>query len=393
MTKPFRLLGDDGIGGMLTARRIKNGTEIGKSATQRNIFRTKHNLGIDDKYAKADQVMANMSREDLLMAQSLLEFGDNTNMIDQARDSDYAVLGQELRKNLNRSDAKKVIKLIKDGNIAEAQKFARTRKISDDSKKNVESLISNHQYKLDQYKSTKKRIESLGKDSQTILKDLGLKVDTKDPKSVRYLKKQLSKEIAHQDAGLTDEEIAFKKQEEMWKGKDSPLTVVNTGVTTVVELLQQIKLGNEYDNLPASEKAKYSKTEYINSHKTTADTETQVKKTAVGKGVQPSATVNPQANLYKKMEDIKNEEYMKSLKEVSDRGVRIFNNLVAEDLKDPEKIEFDIADQYSVSEDGSDGKPKYEPHKKLIRNIKITRFKRYMNLMLLIHVMKKAMYH
>ena len=376
MTKPFRLLGDDGIGGMLTARRIKNGTEIGKSATQRNIFRTKHNLGIDDKYAKADQVMANMSREDLLMAQSLLEFGDNTNMIDQARDSDYAVLGQELRKNLNRSDAKKVIKLIKDGNIAEAQKFARTRKISDDSKKNVESLISNHQYKLDQYKSTKKRIESLGKDSQTILKDLGLKVDTKDPKSVRYLKKQLSKEIAHQDAGLTDEEIAFKKQEEMWKGKDSPLTIVNTGVTTVVELLQQIKLGNEYDNLPASEKAKYSKTEYINSHKTTADTETQVKKTAVGKGVQPSATVNPQANLYKKMEDIKNEEYMKSLKEVSDRGVRIFNNLVAEDLKDPEKIEFDIADQYSVSEDGSDGKPKYEPHKKLIRNIKITRFKK-----------------
>lgn len=377
MTKPFRLLGDDGIGGMLTARRIKNGTEIGKSATQRNIFRTKHNLGIGDKYAKADQVMANMSREDLLMAQSLLEFGDNTDMIDQARDNDYVVLGQELRKNLNRSDAKKVIKLIKDGNIAEAQKFARTRKVSDDSKKNVESLISNHQYKLDQYKSTKKRIESLGKDSQTILKDLGLKVDTKDPKSVRYLKKQLSKEIAHQDAGLTDEEIAFKKQEEMWKGKDSPLTTVNSGMTAVVELLQQIKLGNEYDNLPASEKAKYSKSEYINSHKVTIETkEEDSKKKAPGKGTKPSATVNPQANLYKKMEDIKNEEYMKSLKEVADRGVKIFNNLVAEDLRDPEKIEFDIAAQYSVSEDGSDGKPKYEPNKKLIRNIKITRFKK-----------------
>lgn len=377
MTKPFRLLGDDGIGGMLTARRIKNGTEIGKSATQRNIFRTKHNLGIGDKYAKADQVMANMSREDLLMAQSLLEFGDNTGMIDQARDNDYVVLGQELRKNLNRSDAKKVIKLIKDGNIAEAQKFARTRKVSDDSKKNVESLISNHQYKLDQYKSTKKRIESLGKDSQTILKDLGLKVDTKDPKSIRYLKKQLSKEIAHQDAGLTDEEIAFKKQEEMWKGKDSPLTTVNNGMTAVVELLQQIKLNNEYDALPASEKAKYSKSEYINSHKVTIETkEEDSKKKAPGKGTKPSATVNPQANLYKKMEDIKNEEYMKSLKEVADRGVKIFNNLVAEDLRDPEKIEFDIAAQYSVSEDSSDGKPKYEPNKKLIRNIKITRFKK-----------------
>lgn len=377
MTKPFRLLGDDGIGGMLTARRIKNGTEIGKSATQRNIFRTKHNLGIGDKYAKADQVMANMSREDLLMAQSLLEFGDNTDMIDQARDNDYAVLGQELRKNLNRSDAKKVIKLIKDGNIAEAQKFARTRKVSDDSKKNVESLISNHQYKLDQYKSTKKRIEELGGDSQAILKKLGLKVDTKDPKSVRYLKKQLSKEIAHQDAGLTDEEIAFKKQEEMWKGKDSPLTTVNSGMTAVVELLQQIKLNNEYDALPASEKAKYSKAEYINSHKVTIETkEEDSKKKAPGKGAKPSATVNPQANLYKKMEDIKNEKYMKSLKEVADRGVKIFNNLVAEDLRDPEKIEFDIAAQYSVSEDGSDGKPKYEPNKKLIRNIKITRFKK-----------------
>lgn len=379
MTKPFRLLGDDGIGGMLTARRIKNGTEIGKSATQRNIFRTKHNLGMGDKYAKADQVMANMSREDLLMAQSLLEFGDNTSMIDQARDNDYVVLGQELRKNLSRSDAKKVIKLIKDGNIAEAQKFARTRKVSDDSKKNVESLINNHQYKLDQYKSTKKRIEELGGDSQSILKKLGLKVDTKDPKSVRYLKKQLSKEIAHQDAGLTDEEIAFKKQEEMWKGKDSPLTTVNSGMTTVVELLQQIKLNNEYDALPASEKAKYSKAEYINSHKVTIETkekEEDSKKKAPGKGAKPSATVNPQANLYKKMEDIKNEEYMKSLKEVADRGVKIFNNLVAEDLRDPEKIEFDIAAQYSVSEDGSDGKPKYEPNKKLIRNIKITRFKK-----------------
>ena len=72
------------------------------------------------------------------------------------------------------------------------------------------------------------------------------------------MQKQLQREIAHNNAGLTDEEIEYDKIREIWADPDkSPLKNVNTGVSGILDQLKgiyaEIKLGNEYDKLSNSE--------------------------------------------------------------------------------------------------------------------------------------------
>ena len=381
MTKPFRLLGEDGIGGALTAGRIRKGTEIGKTARERMIFRTKHKLGQDDKFYNSDKAMSNMSQDDLMVAQTLLQFGDNRDNIDKARDEDYRVLGQTLRENLNRSDSKKIVKMIKEGDIAGAQRFARTRKASDEAKSNVASMIARHQNKLEQYKKASDRINNSGKTAQELLNEIGLNVDTSDASSVRYMQKQLQREIAHNNAGLTDEEIEYDKVREIWADPDkSPLKNVNTGVSGILDQLKgiyaEIKLGNEYDKLSNSEKAEYnSKDDYINKNKAklAAEPESEsVEKTNIGKAgnLADAVHVNPQTNLYQKMKAVKDQEKIKHLREIADRGVRMFNNAIIAELNDPEKVKVDIEEQFG------EGKDEYSPAKAIKREMTIEKFEK-----------------
>jgi len=381
MTKPFRLLGEDGIGGALTAGRIRKGTEIGKTARERMIFRTKHKLGQEDKFYNSDKAMSNMSQDDLMVAQTLLQFGDSKDNIDKARDEDYRVLGQSLRENLSRSDTKKIIKMIKEGDIAGAQRFARTRKVSDEAKSNVASMISRHQNKLDQYKKASDRINNSGKTAQELLNEIGLNVDTSDASSVRYMQKQLQREIAHNNAGLTDEEIEYDKVREIWADPDkSPLKNVNTGVSGILDQLKgiyaEIKLGNEYDKLSNSEKAEYnSKDDYINKNKAklAAEPESEsVEKTNIGKAgnLADAVRVNPQTNLYQKMKAVKDQEKIKHLREIADRGVRMFNNAIIAELNDPEKVKIDIEEQFG------EGKDEYSPAKAIKREMTIEKFEK-----------------
>jgi hypothetical protein len=381
MTKPFRLLGEDGIGGALTAGRIRKGTEIGKTARERMIFRTKHKLGQDDKFYNSDKAMSNMSQDDLMVAQTLLQFGDSRDNIDKARDEDYRVLGQTLRENLSRSDSKKIVKMIKEGDIAGAQRFARTRKASDEAKSNVASMISRHQNKLEQYKKASDRINNSGKTAQELLNEIGLNVDTSDASSVRYMQKQLQREIAHNNAGLTDEEIEYDKVREIWADPDkSPLKNVNTGVSGILDQLKgiyaEIKLGNEYDKLSNSEKAEYnSKDDYINKNKAklAAEPESEsVEKTNIGKAgnLADAVHVNPQTNLYQKMKAVKDQEKIKHLREIADRGVRMFNNAIIAELNDPEKVKVDIEEQFG------EGKDEYSPAKAIKREMTIEKFEK-----------------
>lgn len=381
MTKPFRLLGEDGIGGALTAGRIRKGTEIGKTARERMIFRTKHKLGQDDKFYNSDKAMSNMSQDDLMVAQTLLQFGDSRDNIDKARDEDYRVLGQTLRENLNRSDSKKIVKMIKEGDIAGAQRFARTRKASDEAKSNVASMIARHQNKLEQYKKASDRINNSGKTAQELLNEIGLNVDTSDASSVRYMQKQLQREIAHNNAGLTDEEIEYDKVREIWADPDkSPLKNVNTGVSGILDQLKgiyaEIKLGNEYDKLSNSEKAEYnSKDDYINKNKAklAAEPESEsVEKTNIGKAgnLADAVHVNSQTNLYQKMKAVKDQEKIKHLREIADRGVRMFNNAIIAELNDPEKVKVDIEEQFG------EGKDEYSPAKAIKREMTIEKFEK-----------------
>ena len=378
LTKPFRLLGEDGIGGMLTGGRIKKGQEYGKTARERLMFRTKHKLG-DDKFYESDQAMADMSKDDLMMVQTLLNYNKGQSSIDQTIDSSYTSFGQGLRNYLKHSDANKVINMVRNNDYAQAERFVKTRKISDESKTQVLNLIYLQKQKLGKYKNYTEQIKNAGGDVQKLLSARGLNIDINDPKAMRYLKKQIGREVTHREAGLTNDEIEFDKEREFWTDKEkSPLKTVNTGmqqiVNTINNIYDQIKYDNEYNSLSKEEKAKYSSREeyiatQIKNNQQRKDNLEENKKQSQIKSV--SSNINKkEKNLYQKFNDIQDKKKFKMMSEIADRGVRIFNNIITTELSNPEKVKIDIDEYETDSQNGE----KYEAGKKLTREIIINRF-------------------
>lgn len=378
LTKPFRLLGEDGIGGMLTGGRIKKGQEYGKTARERLMFRTKHKLG-DDKFYESDQAMADMSKDDLMMVQTLLNYNKGQSSIDQTIDSSYTSFGQGLRNYLKHSDANKVINMVRNNDYAQAERFVKTRKISDESKTQVLNLIYLQKQKLGKYKNYTEQIKNAGGDVQKLLSAKGLNIDINDPKAMRYLKKQIGREVTHREAGLTNDEIEFDKEREFWTDKEkSPLKTVNTGmqqiVNTINNIYDQIRYDNEYNSLSKEEKAKYSSREeyiatQIKNNQQKNDNLEENKKQSQVKSV--SSNINKkEKNLYQKFNDIQDKKKFKMMSEIADRGVRIFNNIITTELSNPEKVKIDIDEYEADSQNGE----KYEAGKKLTREIIINQF-------------------
>lgn len=249
-TKPFRLIGDDGLGGMLKAGRIKKGQETKMTARERLMFRGKHKMLADDNFSKSDTFMADASVNDLAFVQALLNYNDNKDDVDSAKTNSYSLLGQQLRGDLSASDSKKILKMLKNDDFGGAERFVRTRKISDEAKKNILKNIGLQKSKLSEYDKAYNELEKNGGDVQKILNKHGFNVDVKDPKAMRYLKKQLNRELAHKESGLTDEEIEFDKKREFW---NDTLKNIRTPLETMVDLLKKIynedKLNNEYNRL------------------------------------------------------------------------------------------------------------------------------------------------
>ena len=249
-TKPFRLIGDDGLGGMLKAGRIKKGQETNMTARERLMFRGKHKMLADDNFSESDKYMADASANDLAFLQALLSYDDNKGDVDNAKTTSYSYLGQQLRGDLSASDSKKIIKMLKNDDFGGAERFVRTRKISDEAKKNVLKNISLQKSKLSSYDKAYAEIKDKDGDVQKILNKYGFNVDVKDPKAMRYLKKQLNRELAHKESGLTDEEIEFDKKREFWNDTLKPISMP---LETMVDLLKKIynedKLNNEYNRL------------------------------------------------------------------------------------------------------------------------------------------------
>lgn len=249
-TKPFRLIGDDGLGGRLKAGRIKKGQEVNMTARERLMFRGKHKMLADDNFSKSDNYMADASANDLAFIQALLNYNDNKDDIDNAKINSYTLLGQQLREDLSASDSKKILKMLKNDDVGGAERFARTRKISDEAKKNILKNIGLQKSKLAQYDEAYAKLKDNGGDVQKILNEIGFNVDVKDPKAMRYLKKQLNRELAHKESGLTDEEIEFDKKRKFW---NTTLEPISMPLETMVNLLKNIynenKLNNEYNRL------------------------------------------------------------------------------------------------------------------------------------------------
>lgn len=377
MTKPFRLLGEDGIGGKLTGGRIKKGTETSMTARERLMFRSRHKLGIDDMFNTSDEAMSKMSKEDLIMIQTLLESGGNLENLDKQKIKDFATFGQGTRGLLSHSDNKKLIKMMKDRDYAQAERFVRTRKISDESKAELAKLISMQKNKLDIYDNAVDKINNSGKTYEELLSELGLNVNYNDPKAMRYLKKQISREIAHKDAGLTDEEIEFDKLRNFWSNDKSPLRTVNNGVenisSTITNIYNELKLANQYESLSDKEKSKYTSIQdYINKNSASESSKLNGSESEGEKKEEhkPSSKNNREKNLYEKMREVKNKESVKLLSEIADRGIEIFNNIIKHELKDLDKLQNDI----DLYESSYDYEVTYNPGDRLSRQITIYRF-------------------
>ena len=249
-TKPFRLLGDDGLGGQLKAGRIKKGQEYGMTARERLMFRSQHKMLADDKFSESDKYMADASANDLNYVKALLSYNDNKGDVDKAKISSYGYLGDQLRQDLKPKDAKKVLDMVRAGDFGGAERFIRTMKISDESKNNAIKNIGLQRTKLSSYDDAYNEITNKGGDVQKVLNEKGIKINAKDPKALRYLQKQLDRELAHKESGLTNEEIEFDKQRKFWNETLEPVT---SPLKSMTELLERIynedKLNNEYNRL------------------------------------------------------------------------------------------------------------------------------------------------
>ena len=271
-TKPFRLLGDEGIGGRLKAKRIRRGRADDMTARQRLAARGKLKMAKTDQWSAIDEYLADGTSGDIESLLNILSYDENGGKIDEFVNSSYDVLGQELRNNLDRKDAKRIIKMLKEGRDKDVERFLNTRNIDDATKKSVMKELKLHRGKLDKASKDYKDIEDSKMTVQQYLLSKGINVDLNDKKAVRNLKLMANRELAHKGVGLTDEEVAFEAEKAFWKGKDSPLETVNTAAKNMESILENIHydltIGNGYDKLSKEEQAKYgSKEAYIKSVK------------------------------------------------------------------------------------------------------------------------------
>ena len=271
-TKPFRLLGDEGIGGRLKANRIRRGRADDMTARQRLAARGKLKMAQTDQWSAIDEKLADYTSGDIESLLNILSYDENGGKIDEFVNSSYDVLGQELRNNLDRKDVRKIVKMLKEGRDKDVERFLNTRDIDDDTKKSVMKELRLHRGKLDKASKDYKDIERSEMTVQQYLLSKGINVDLRDKKAVRNLKLMAKRELDHKGVGLTDEEVAFEAEKAFWKGKDSPLETVNTAAKKMEELLENIHydltIGNGYDKLSKEEQAKYgSKEAYIKSVK------------------------------------------------------------------------------------------------------------------------------
>lgn len=271
-TKPFRLLGDEGIGGILKAKRIKRGRANDMTARQRLAARGKLKMAQTDQWSAIDEKLADATSGDIESLLNILSYDENGGKIDEFVNSSYDVLGQELRNNLDRKDARRIIKMLKEGRDKDVERFLNTRNIDDNTKKSVMKELKLHRGKLDKASKDYKDIKDSEMTVQQYLLSKGINIDINDKKAVRNLKLMANRELAHKGVGLTDEEVAFEAEKAFWKGKDSPLETVNTAAKKMEEILENIHydltIGNGYDKLSKEEQAKYgSKEAYIKSVK------------------------------------------------------------------------------------------------------------------------------
>jgi hypothetical protein len=249
-TKPFRLLGDEGIGGRLKAKRIRTGRADDMTARERLMYRGKLGMSEIDTWSGVDEQMTKMSKDEMQTMLNILDFDSNEGKIDSSRNNAYDILGQQLREIIPRRDVKKIIALIKNGKFRDAEKFIRTRSYSDEIKQQALNIISEGKTKIDKIEQDFDKMKKSGMTAQEFLLNNGITIDISDAKKKRYLQRMANRELVHYDAGLTEDEKEWQKQYDFWSGDKSPLNPIEQNTSAIETVLKGIYYelaGSEYD--------------------------------------------------------------------------------------------------------------------------------------------------
>lgn len=271
-TKPFRLIGDEGIGGHLKKKRIRKGRADDMTARERLKARGDFGMSAIDEWSGFDDLLINLNHEEKESLLNILEYDENAGEIENKRNKAYDVLGQELRKNISRKDAKKILRMVRDGRQKDIERYLDRKDIDETARKNILKEISSHKSKMDRAERDYAEMHNKSLTTQEYLNKHNIGIDISDARKLKNLKLMTKRELAHDAVGLTEEEIAWQNEKNFWQGADTPLKTVNEAATNMEKMLEMIHydltIGDKYDKLSDEEKAKYgSKQEYIDKIK------------------------------------------------------------------------------------------------------------------------------
>ena len=273
LTKPFRILGDEGIGGKLKARRIRRGRADDMTARERQQYRGILGMSERDEWSSSDDYLSTANLEQLQALSNVLDFERDKGNILSYRNKAYTNLGQSLRKEgMTHRQSKRIIKMLKSGREGDVQKLLRLPGFANLDPQRINKLLAEHSGKMSNAEKMFEEMNANGMTAQQYLFKKGINLNIQDPRKAKYLKRMTDREIDHVKAGLTDEDLAWDKEKEFWSGKESPLNKVNDTAQSIESILESIHydltVGDDYDKLSDRRKARYgSKKNYIEAVK------------------------------------------------------------------------------------------------------------------------------
>ena len=273
LTKPFRILGDEGIGGKLKARRIRRGRADDMTARERQQYRGILGMSERDEWSSSDDYLSTANLEQLQNLSNVLDFERDKGNIFSYRNKAYTNLGQSLRKEgMTSRQSKRIIKMLKSGREGDVQKLLRLPGFANLDPQRINKLLAEHSGKMSNAEKMFEEMNANGMTTQQYLFKKGINLNIQDPRKAKYLKLMTDREIDHVKAGLTDEDLAWDKEKEFWSGKESPLNKVNDTAQSIESILESIHydltVGDDYDKLSDRRKARYgSKKNYIEAVK------------------------------------------------------------------------------------------------------------------------------
>lgn len=358
--KPASLVANayKGFGDSLTAKRIRRGRADDMTARERLDFRGKHGMAANDDFSDFDNLLSAMNNDEMQLLLDRLNVTVNAN---EATDKEYISLAQGLTSKfediLSQSEIDKLNTLIKNKEYGNAERMIKTHMFKGKNNNGVTQEQRDVMMGiLNRYKKDRAGVDDridkakqAGELASDELKALGLNIDLSDAQQVDSVEKMLRREMLHNEAGLTDEDLAYDREREFWTDSKSPLEPVKSGINSIVETIDniyaEIRISNEYKELTPEEKAKYgSMEEYIEYRKQGKIQEEEAKKAREATKV--STKLRPMDNTLIHTSDdaleLGPDNMKERVKEVVDRATMVFVNLVMKQINNKELIDQDF---------------------------------------------------